>query len=169
MLGRGRNLAQSRTKPAIQPVTSAVSQQAVLPASCPAFCLWFFGCPFLLKEYQLHSTNFFQALGNILPNCARNTDAWQKTRCPGHLHVTFGWGHFRQDDKNNSYMDFKFGVIHLKENFIFRWLELFKEGSRVRISYSPGSWVHFCALVALWGLSNLGQRPSASKSPGIFF
>lgn len=62
-----------------------------------------------------------------------------------------------------------FGVIHLKENFIFWWLQLFKEGSRVRISYSPGSWVHFCAPVALWGLSNSGQRPSASKSPGIFF
>lgn len=71
---RGKNLAQSRTKPAIQPVSYALSQQAVFVSQLPSvlsLVLWLPLLPYF-KEHQLHSTNFCQALGNILPNCARN-------------------------------------------------------------------------------------------------
>lgn len=66
MLGRGRNLAQSRTKPAIQPVTSAVSQQAVLPASCPAFCLWFKNTSFTALIFSKPLVTFFLTVPETL-------------------------------------------------------------------------------------------------------
>lgn len=59
------------------------------------------------KEHKLCSTNFHQAFGNSLPNCAKNGWFLAEKRYPGHFSITFPWLCVRQDYKNSSHANLR--------------------------------------------------------------
>lgn len=165
-----KNLAQSRTKSTIQPVSYAFSQQAALQASCPAFCLWYFGCPFflILKNTSFAALIFARLLVAFFLTVPETIDTWQNIGIQGISALLLVGAVAGKIIKTIMWIS-NLWVIHLNKILIFWRTELLNERSRARISYWPGTWIYLFGLVALQRLLNWGQRYIASESPGIFF
>lgn len=121
-----QNLAQSRPKSTIQPVSDAFSQQAALQASCPAFWLWFFGRPFflILKNTSFTALIFARLLVTFFL-CTRNNWCLQNRGVQGTSALILVGAIAGKIIKTTIVWISNYWVIHLKEILIYWWIELF--------------------------------------------